>query len=379
MMKILITGANGFIGKNLFFHLKNLGYNNIVGISSQNAEQDLENALSDVDFIFHLAGVNRPKDSQEYWNGNYGLTEKIASYLRLLGKNTPVIFTSSIQAELENEYGRSKKAAEEVLKSYAFNTGAAVVIYRLPNVFGKWCRPNYNSVVATFCYNIARDLPIEIHDPAKELSLVYVDDVVGDFVKTMHKIMQPCDQKSPVFYTPNGEFNISIYKVTLQQLADKLYAFKQSRDTLLMPSLDSKLNRKLYATFVSYLPVDQASYPLMMKLDHRGWLAEIIKSHSFGQIFVSRTKPGVTRGNHWHQTKVEKFIVIHGEALVKLRNISSGQFMEYKVSSDKLQVIDIPPGYTHSIANIGQDDLITVFWADEIFDPENPDTYYMEA
>ncbi|MCX7735010.1 MAG: NAD-dependent epimerase/dehydratase family protein [bacterium] len=368
-MNILITGAKGFVGRNLFAQLKNIGYDNIIQIDVDTPEHVFLQGLKQAQFIYHLAGVNRPRDEEEYWQGNFEFTKKLVEILQSQSKNTPVVFTSSIQAEFDNPYGKSKKAAEELLIQYSKNTNAKVFIYRLPNVFGKWCKPNYNSVVATFCYNISRGIPIQIHDPEKELTLVYIDDVVNEFTKLLK-----ADDIAP------GYMEVPVkYRIKLKDLAEKIYTFEKSRKTLLMPSLKDEFDKKLYATFISYLAEDKFSYELEMKHDNRGWLTEFIKSEPFGQIFISKTKPGITRGNHWHHTKVEKFLVIQGEALVKLRAIYSEQIIEYKVSGEKLQVIDIPPGYTHSITNVGQTELITIFWASEIYNPNNPDTYYLEV
>lgn len=369
-MKILITGANGFIGKNLTVQLKNKGYNNLSLIDTNATIEELEQELKKADFIYHLAGVNRPQTEEEYWKGNVEFTKLITDTLKSYNQNTPILFTSSIQAELDNPYGKSKKQAEEILLSYAKVTNANVYVYRLPNVFGKWCRPNYNSVVATFCYNIARNLPIQIHDPEKELTLVYIDDVVKEFISILEQ-----QNNTEIGYREIKP----VYKITLNKLAEKIYSFNQSRQNLLMPSLEGEFDKKLYATFISYLPTDSFSYELEMKTDQRGWLAEVIKSQSFGQIFISKTKPGITRGNHWHHTKVEKFLVVQGEAIIKFRKIDSDDIIEYRVSGEKLQIVDIPPGYTHSITNIGEGELITIFWASEIFNPEKPDTYYMEV
>lgn len=369
-MNILITGANGFIGKNLTAQLRNKGYINLSLVDTSTSMQELKEELKKADFIYHLAGVNRPQSEEEYWQGNVEFTKFITNMLTSISKNTPILFTSSIQVQLDNPYGKSKKQAEEVLLNYGEKTNAKVYIYRLPNVFGKWCRPNYNSVVATFCYNISRNLPIQIHDPEKELTLVYIDDVVNEFISTLEKQNNLQSGYKEVY---------PIYKIKLNQLAEKIHKFNQSRFNLLMPSLESEFDKKLYATFISYLPTEGFSCDLEMKIDHRGWLAEVIKSQSFGQIFISKTKPGITRGNHWHHTKVEKFLVVQGEAIIKFRRIDSEEVIEYRVSGEKLQIVDIPPGYTHSITNIGETELITIFWASEIFNSQAPDTYYMEV
>ncbi len=291
--------------------------------------------------------------------------------MREEGLKTPVLLASSTQAELDNSYGKSKKAAEDAVHSWAGSAKTSAYIYRLPNVFGKWCKPNYNSVVATFCYNIANNLDIKINDPDSELQLVYIDDVVGEFIKSMRGEKQTLKQG---FYQIPRDFPI-----TLRELTDKIYSFQRSRQTLLIPNFESYFDRALYATYASYLPEKKLDHNLEMKKDNRGWLAEFIKSKQFGQIFVSRTNPGVTRGNHWHHTKVEKFLVVEGKALIKLRRISSPKTVTYRVGGEKLKVIDIPPGYTHSITNTGKSELITLFWADEVFNPASPDTYSLEV
>lgn len=279
--------------------------------------------------------------------------------------------TSSIQAELDNPYGISKKFAEEAVLEYGKNTGAKVYIYRLPNVFGKWSRPNYNSVVSTWCHNIARDLPIQIDNPDTELQLVYIDDVISELINAF---------KDHATRGENGFCFVSrIFSVTLKQIADLLEAFRKSRTSLILPDLAGAFEKFLYATYLSFLPENGFGYDLEMKNDNRGWLAEFIKSKNSGQIFISCTKPGVTRGNHWHHTKIEKFLVVAGEAVIKFRHLNSNNFLEYRVSGEKLRVLDIPAGYTHAITNTGDTDLITIFWADEIFDQHNPDTYYLEV
>jgi UDP-2-acetamido-2,6-beta-L-arabino-hexul-4-ose reductase len=370
-MKILITGANGFIGKNLSITLKERGYNEIYKYDIDNSENELIEFIKNADFIFHLAGVNRPSEEAEFDKSNRGLTEKICKIMKDEGKNIPVLMSSSIQADLTNAYGLSKKDAEEVLFEYGFQMDIPVYIYRLPNVFGKWCRPNYNSVVATFCHNIANDLPIKINDPNAKINLVYIDDVVNDFINKL-EVTNVIKQRE--YYDIPRYFNIN-----LQELADLLYEFKNSRKDLFVTNFQNDFNRFLYTTYLSYLPFEKFSYDLDMKFDNRGWLSEFIKSNQFGQIFISRTKPGITRGNHWHHTKVEKFLVIDGEAIIKFGSVYKDKTIEFKVSGDNLKVIDIPAGYSHSIKNIGNSDVITLFWSNEVFNPEYPDTYYREV
>ncbi|NBJ14694.1 MAG: SDR family oxidoreductase [Dehalobacter sp. 4CP] len=366
---VLVTGANGFIGKNLIATLDtNM---EILKYDIDNSVNELKDFCRRADFVFHLAGVNRPLEVGEFEKGNSGFTELLLTMLRENNKKVPVLMTSSIQAEIDNPYGQSKKNAESLLEDYARETGNPVYIYRLPNVFGKWCRPNYNSVIATWCYNISRGLPIQINNPETVLSLVYIDDVVQEFIHAFNGSESRMD---------NGFcFVTRTFSITLHQIANTLEAFQESRSSLVMPNFEGEFERFLYATYLSYFPENGFSYDLEMKHDQRGWLAEFIKSPAMGQIFISRTKPGITRGNHWHHSKVEKFLVIEGDALIRFREINVPKVIEYSVSGDKLQVLDIPTGYTHSIENVGKTDVITLFWADEIFNAEKPDTFYLEV
>lgn len=370
-MNILVTGAHGFIGKNLIAELKNRGYKDIFEYDVDTDHKLLDEYCINSDFVYHIAGINRPKDQSEYMEGNFGFTSTLLDTLKKYNNACPVLISSSTQAEIDNHYGKSKKAAEKLLSDYGKETGARVFVYRLPNVFGKWCRPNYNSVVATWCHDIARGLPIQINNSGAELNLVYIDDVVDQFINALNGSAQiGADGFALV---PRS------FKIKLGQLADMLYSFKESRRSLVVPNFESDFERFLYATYISYLPHDDFGYSLEMKHDNRGWLAEFIKSKQFGQIFISRTKPGVTRGNHWHHTKIEKFLVIDGEAVIKFRKFNTDEVIEYNVSGEKLQVLDIPAGYTHSITNTGQTDVLTLFWADEIFNTDKPDTYYLEV
>ncbi len=371
MRTILLTGANGFIGRNLRTRLERRDDVRLICIDVDNSKDELIAAAIEADFIIHLAGVNRPKNVSEFESGNKGLTEELVELLSSRDKKTPILISSSSQATLDNPYGKSKLGAEEAIRDYARTSDAPVFIFRLPNVFGKWCRPNYNSVVATWCYNTTRSLPIQINDPSAELHLVYVDDVAEAFIAAFDGILCPDNYG---FCQVN-----QTYKKTLVQIAEILESFSASRKTLVIPSFDDRFTRALYATWLSYLPEQDFGYFLDMKKDDRGWLAEFIKSLSFGQIFVSKTKPGITRGNHWHHTKVEKFLVITGEALIRFRKIDDNAIIEYPVSGNDLRVIDIPVGYTHSITNIGDTELITLFWADEVYDPTISDTYYLEV
>lgn len=369
-MNILVTGSNGFLGKNLIAELRNNGYTNIFEYSRESSLSDLDRFTKECSFVFHLAGVNRPRDEKEFQEGNVEFTSVLLKLLQKHKNNSPILISSSIQAENENSYGKSKKLGEELIFAHSNQTGAKSFVYRLPNLFGKWSRPNYNSVVATFCYNISRNIDIQVNDKNTELSLCYIDDVVAEFLRALEGNQ-----------TKMGDYCIVpvVYKVSLGELASKLEAFKNNRDSLVMPSLEFNFDKALYSTYLSYLEEDNFSYKLKKNVDNRGWLAEFIKSESMGQIFISKTKPGITRGNHWHHSKVEKFLVIQGEAAIKFRNINTSEILEYKVNGEIPEVVDIPVGYTHSITNIGDEDIITLFWANEIFNPEKPDTYFLEV
>lgn len=371
MKTVLVTGSTGFIGKNLCALLKQDKNLRVLEFNRNNTKKELEESLEKSDFVFHLAGVNRTKKESEFNEVNQKLTQDILSSLEKSGKKTPILITSSVQAALDNPYGRSKKAAEDAVFEWAKSTGTKSYIYRLPGVFGKWSRPNYNSVVATFCHNIANGLSITVNDPETELTLVYIDDVVQEFVKTLYGERE---------ISPDGFYRISReFHITLKELSDILYDFKKSRKSLKMPDFENAFIRFLYATYTSYFKQSDFGYDLITKYDDRGWLAEFIKSDRFGQIFISQTKRGITRGNHWHRTKIEKFLVLDGEGEIKFRNSLSNKIFSYKVSGKKLKVLDIPAGYVHSIENVGKSDLLTIFWANEIFNPEEPDTYYEEV
>jgi len=359
-VKVLVTGSNGFIGKNLIEKLKEIGGYEILSIDKENSKEELKSGVLTSDFIFHLAGINRPEKEEEFFEGNSGLTGEIIELLLENNKNTPILITSSIQAELNNAYGKSKKMAEEELLKYKEISGARVFVYRLPNVFGKWCRPNYNSAVATFCNNIANGEEVWVSDPSKEMTLVYIDDVVRCFLIGI------------LFY---DDFQ-GISAVILSLL---LNSFKDSRKNLIIPDMMDGFTKKLYSTYLSYLPEKEFSYPLKMNVDNRGSFTEFLKSPDRGQVSVNISKPGITKGNHWHHTKNEKFIVVSGTGLIRFRKIGSEEIIEYKVSGEKLEVVDIPVGYTHSIVNTGDTDMVTIMWVNEMFDPEKPDTYYLEV
>lgn len=368
-MNLVVTGTKGFIGKNLVVALKRRTDLNIIEYDLDCASCILDEGLAKADVVFHLAGVNRPDRVEEYEEGNVCLTQKICNTLKNLHRSPVIVLSSSSQAVLDNPYGLSKRKAEEIVFGFGRETGASVFVFRLFGVFGKWCRPNYNSVVATFCYNIARELPIAISDQSREIDLVYVDDVVKAFISVMEGRM----------LVANGKYCQvqPAYRISLGKLAKTIESFRKSRVNLYLPDMNNSLVHALYATYISYLPMDSFSYALEPKSDSRGELAELLKSPHIGQIFISRTRPGIIRGNHYHDTKVEKFVVLEGDAVIRFRHILDENVIEYPVSGRDFLVIDIPPGYTHSIENIGQSDLVVLFWADEIFMPDFPDTYGM--
>lgn len=373
LINVLITGANGFIGRNLCVALKEMKDISVQTFTRNHTLEELEQFLDTADVIYHLAGVNRVKDSDiEFVQGNVELTKKMTEILQKLNRKPLIVMSSTTQATNDTPYGKSKKIAEEILEDYAQETNANnVFIYRLTNVFGKWGKPNYNSVVATFCYNIARSLDIEVHDPFKEIELVYIDDVVKEFKNHIFRLNQ--ESKQIIYQVA------PTYKITLQKLADQIYDFRNMRHHLMMPDLSNPFTKVLYSTYLSYLDQNHFAYDLEMKKDHRGSLVEILKSEHLGQIFISTSHQDVIRGNHYHHTKVEKFCVIKGKANIKLRHILSDEIISYVVVGDKTQIVDIPPGYTHSLENIGESELIVLFWANEIFEPDRPDTYFNEV
>jgi UDP-2-acetamido-2,6-beta-L-arabino-hexul-4-ose reductase len=405
-MKILVTGARGFIGKNLIVALKRRVDVDVIEYNLDSPAGLLEEGLARADVIYHLAGVNRPERVEEFMEVNFDLTRQICDALRRLERAPLLVLSSSTQAAMDNPYGLSKRQAEEAVFDFGRETGASVFVFRLPGVFGKWCRPNYNSVVATFCHNIARGLPIAISDPVKEIELVYIDDVVRAFISEIGGRRSEVRGKSAESRgqrTAGGDEASKgrggmyrevepVFRVRLGELADTIRAFRESRTTLYVSDFSDPFVRRLYATYISYLPEDSFSYVLTQRSDSRGELAELLKSPHIGQIFVSRTRPGITRGHHYHDTKVEKFVVLEGDAVIRVRSIRpevrdqrsevGGQrsdVIEYPVSGREFRVVDVPPGYTHAIENVGQNDLIVLFWADEVFDPGKPDTYYEEV
>ncbi|MEG0283037.1 MAG: capsular polysaccharide biosynthesis protein CapF [Clostridia bacterium] len=369
-MKILVTGAKGFIGKNLIYELKNRGYNDIIEYDINSKIEELDYITKDCDFVFHLAGVNRPENTDEFMKGNFGFTSILLEKLKQNNNKCTILITSSIQALLDNPYGKSKKAGEDLMLEYEKETGAKSLVYRLPNVFGKWCRPNYNSAVATFCNNIANDLPVQINDPNVQMNLVYIDDVVNQFIEALNGSENRIDNYCSIPVT---------HSIKLGEIAELLNSFKESRNNLFLPNVGNEFTKKLYSTYLSYLPETNFSYPVKMNIDERGSFTELFKTINNGQVSVNISKPGIIKGNHWHNTKNEKFIVVSGQGIIRFRKIGTDSIIEYKVSGDKLEVIDIPIGYTHNIENIGNENMVTIMWVNEIFDKEKPDTYFLEV
>ena len=372
MKRILITGAGGFLGRNLAAHLSQRDDVRLLLFDLNNSEADLREWVSQADVVFHLAGVNRPKYVEEFETGNAAFTGTLVDAIRDSGRTPHIIVSSSIQAVLDNPYGESKRHGEEILAAFAKETGTLASIFRLKNIFGKWCRPNYNSVTATFCHNIANDLPIQISDPDHELDLVCVDDVVEAFITEMDS--KP--RRDGVLVEPDP---VPSYSLTLGDLAGRIEFFRSMQETLQIPDFSVRFNQQLYATYLSYVPTERWEYGPEIHSDERGNLAELVKSPHFGQIFVSRTRPGITRGNHYHHTKTEKFIVIAGEGLIRFRHIDETEILEFPVRGEEYRIVDIPPGYTHSITNTGSGEMITLFWASEVFDPDRMDTYFLKV
>ena len=365
-MRVLVTGAAGFVGKNLCCALRQLPGVELAEYDLGDAPGVLEMGAASAELVFHLAGVNRPPDPAEFATGNAGFTGDVCRMLAVADRKAKVVLASSTQAALNNAYGRSKREAEDVLRRYAEGTGAEAVAYRLKNLFGKWCQPNYNSVTATFCHNVARGLPIQISDPSNVVDLSYVDDVVAAFVSEVSSAARPGFRMAEP---------LPSHLITLGELAALIRSFRSHRSDLLLPDYSSPFTRALYATYLSYLTPNDFAYTLDIKSDARGTLAEFVKSPQFGQVFVSRTKPGITRGNHYHHTKTEKFFVVQGHAVIRFRQIHGEAVIEYDVRGEDYRVVDIPPGYTHSIENVGDDEVVTLFWSSEPFDPARPDTF----
>ena len=395
-MKILVTGAAGFVGKNLTAALKNikdgkdkthpaLEIETVYEYDIDSSEALLDEACREADFVFNLAGVNRPKDPEEFMKGNFGFASTLLSKLKEHGNTCPVMVSSSIQAtcigRYDSDYGRSKKAGEELMFSYAENTGAKVLVYRFPNLFGKWCRPNYNSAVATFCNNIANDLPITVNDRAIELELLYIDDLVTEMLDLLEGKGHRCDYDglTPV-ESANGRYYFApiTHKVTLGEIVDLLLKFREQSETLVVPEIpNGSFAKKLYSTYLSYLPKEKVAFDLKMNMDARGSFTELLKTEKCGQFSVNISKPGITKGQHWHHTKWEFFIVVSGKGLIQQRKVGSEEVLNFEVSGEKIVAVHMLPGYTHNIINLSDtEDLVTVMWANECFDPGRPDTFF---
>jgi len=396
-MNILVTGARGFVGKNLCENLRNIqsGKNrtrpglNIGEIFEYDLDSDpasLRDWCARADFVFNLAGVNRPKENSEFMAGNFGFASTLLDTLRDLGRRCPVMLSSSIQATLigrygQSDYGRSKLAGEELFFRYGEETGAPVLVYRFPNLFGKWCRPNYNSVVATFCHNIAHDLPIQINDPAAALELLYIDDLVEEMLDALEGHPHRCNYDGlSAVPADDGRYCFvpTTHKVTLGELAELLQRFARQPKTLMLPEIpEGSFAKKLYSTYLSYLPADRVAFDLKMNADARGSFTELLRSASCGQVSVNISLPGITKGQHWHNSKWEFFIVVAGRGLIQQRRIGSDEVLNFEVSGDRIQAVHMLPGYTHNIINLSEtENLVTVMWANEAFDPDHPDTYF---
>ena len=398
-MKILITGANGFVGKNLVAALKNikegkdrthpnLSLEEIYSYDIDSSAELLEEACKNADFVFNLAGVNRPQNTEEFMQGNFGFASTLLETLKKYNNTCPVVLSSSIQATLigryDSEYGRSKKAGEDLFFDYSEETGAKVLVYRFPNLFGKWCRPNYNSAVATFCNNIANDLEITVNDPSVQLELLYIDDLVDEMLLALEGREHHCEfQGIDTVLCDDGKYCAApvTHKVTLGEIVELLEAFKNQPQSLLMPEIPyNSFAKKLYSTYLSYLPKDKAIFDLKMNCDDRGSFTELLKTEKCGQFSVNISKPGITKGQHWHHTKWEFFIVVSGHGLIQMRKVDSDEVLNYEVTGDKIQAIHMLPGYTHNIINLSETEkLVTVMWANEQFDPAHPDTFFLEV
>ena len=395
-MKILVTGAKGFVGKNLCWQLKNIKegkarnypvqIDDVFEYDIDSTPNDLQKYCREADFVFNLAGVNRPENPEDFRKGNFGFASTLLETLESYGNRCPVMLSSSIQATMigryaGHPYGESKKAGEELFFDYSCQTGAKVLVYRFPNIFGKWCRPNYNSAVATFCNNIANDLPIQVNDPTVELELVYIDDLVEELIGALDGHEHHCEFDGlDAIPTPDGRYcHVPVtYRVTLGEIVEMLRRFSVMNQSLEVPYLQSgSFEKKLYATYLSYLPKHKMIYDLKMNVDPRGSFTEIIHTSDRGQFSVNISKPGITKGQHWHHTKVEKFVVVSGHGLIQLRQIDSDQVINFEVSGDRIQVVEMIPGYTHNIINLSDtQDLVTLMWCNENFDPNHPDTYF---
>ena len=396
-MKILVTGAKGFVGKNLCAQLKNIrdgkakcygdvAVEEIFEYDIDSAAEELDAYCRDAEFVFNLAGVNRPQNTEEFMEGNFGFASTLLETLEKHGNKAPVMLSSSIQATLagrfgDGEYGRSKRAGEELFFNYSARTGARVLVYRFPNLFGKWCRPNYNSAVATFCNNIANDLPIMVNDRSTELELLYIDDLVDEMIAALRGEEHHCEFEGVnTILCEEGRYCAvpTTHKATLGEIVDLLEAFKAQPQTLVVPEIpNNSFAKKLYSTYLSYLPKNKASFELKMNCDARGSFTELLRSEKCGQVSVNISKPGITKGEHWHNTKWEFFIVVSGKGLIQQRRVGSDEVLNFEVSGEKIEAVHMLPGYTHNIINLSDtEDLVTVMWANEAFDPNKPDTYF---
>ncbi len=395
-MKILVTGAKGFVGRNLCAQLRNVRdgkakcYGNITisGIFEYDIDstiEDLDLYCREADFVFNLAGVNRPQNPEEFMQGNFGFASTLLDTLKKHGNTCPVMISSSIQAtcigRYDSDYGRSKKAGEELFFDYSKETGAKVLVYRFPNLFGKWCRPNYNSAVATFCNNYANDLPIQVNDPSVQLELLYIDDLVDEMIACLKGEEHHCEFDGVnTVLTDEGRYCAvpTTHKVTLGEIVSLLEEFKNQPETLLIPCIpDNSFGKKLYSTYLSYLPKEKASFPLKMNVDDRGSFTELVKSVDRGQVSINISKPGITKGQHWHNTKWEFFIVVAGKGLIQQRKVGTDEVLNFEVSGERIEAVHMLPGYTHNIINLSNtENLVTVMWANELLDPNKPDTYF---
>lgn len=396
-MKILVTGAKGFVGKNLCAQLNNiregkarcygdLTISDVYEYDIDSTQEQLDTWCRDCDFVFNLAGVNRPQDPKEFMEGNFGFATILLNTLKKYKNTCPVMISSSIQATLagrfgNSEYGRSKKAGEELMFQYSEETGAKVLVYRFPNLYGKWCRPNYNSAVATFCNNIANDLPITVNDSSVQLELLYIDDLVEEMICALKGEEHHCDFDGvETVFTPEGRYCAATvtHKVTLGEIVDLLYQFKEMPNTLMIPEIPSNsFAKRLYSTYLSYLPKEGAIFDLKMNVDNRGSFTELVHTLNCGQVSVNISKPGITKGQHWHHTKWEQFIVVSGHGLIQQRKEGTDEVIEFEVSGEKIQSVIMLPGYTHNIINLSEtEDLVTVMYCNEIFNPQRPDTYF---
>lgn len=395
-MKILITGAEGFVGKNLTAAIQNiisgkdrthpnLQIDQVLCYDLQTEPELLDEYCRQADFVFHLAGVNRPQDPEEFLRGNAGFTEILLEMLKKHGNTCPIMVSSSVQAtcigRYDNAYGRSKRAEEELVFAYAQSAGAKALVYRFPNLFGKWCRPNYNSVIATFCHNLAHDLPITVSDPAAELELLYIDDLIAAMLDALEDKVHACsydglqvvpEETGAYAYVPRT------HRVTLGRIVELLEGFKAQPQTLVMPEIaEGSFEKKLYSTYLSYLPKEKIAFPLRMNADARGSFTELLRTDKCGQFSVNISKPGITKGQHWHHTKWEFFIVVAGKGLIQMRKIGTDEVLNFEVSGENIQAVHMLPGYTHNIVNLSEtENLVTVMWANEAFDPAKPDTYF---